>query len=446
MEEVVMASSSSLDSGIGSWELRSGSERTRYRSSATPPRSLLSLPRRNLLLSSSSSNNNNQILFWSLDRPQVEVRSFPAEPIGPLVSDSDGAYVIGGGASGSIYLWEVASGKLLNKWHAHYRSLSCLTLSNDESLLISGSEDGCVRVWSLMMMFDDIGKEAARNLYRYNFSEHTLRVTDVASGHGLCNSIVVSSSEDRTCKVWSLSEGRSLRTITFPCIIDAIAIDPGEHAFYAGGRDGKIYIAALSAECNPNSSYGEFIIGSLSDQSKAVTCLTFSTDGVTLLSGSEDGLVRVWDTKSQHVIRLLKHGKGPVNNVIIVRQPIRSTQVLANTPVPISRKRMHLAIPPPLEKYVNSTDGEVGNKAVTMFQSPWDDLWDKKYCSSYVMSNQIRDHQQSGSSGGAEMELERLRQECKRSAKMVQQWKKLYNDLQNVCANEFLGEVQLGES
>lgn len=135
----------------------------------------------------------------------------------------------------------MASGKLLNKWHAHYRSITCLTLSDDESLLISGSEDGCVRVWSLMMywifiyhhlfilgyvnscsliftvqvllfiflfwcyrMFDDIGKEAASSLYKYSFSEHTLRVTDVVCGHGLCNSIIISSSMDRTCKVRSV--------------------------------------------------------------------------------------------------------------------------------------------------------------------------------------------------------------------------------------------------
>ena len=66
-------------------------------------------------------------------------------------------------------------------------------------------------------------------------------------------------------QIWSLSEGRLLRNIVFPSIIDAIAMDPGEHVFYAGGRDGKIYIAALSAEWNPDNRYGMYITGSLSD-------------------------------------------------------------------------------------------------------------------------------------------------------------------------------------
>ncbi|RZR96664.1 hypothetical protein BHM03_00025708, partial [Ensete ventricosum] len=147
---------------------------------------------------------------------------------------------------------KVATGKLLTRWHAHYRSVTCLTISKDESLLISG-------------MFDDMAKSSAGDLYRYSFSEHALRVTDVVTGHGLCNSIVISSSEDRTCKIWSLSEGLLLRSITFPSIIDAIVMDPGEHMFYAGGRDGKIYISVLNAECNRNSIYGMFIIGALYD-------------------------------------------------------------------------------------------------------------------------------------------------------------------------------------
>lgn len=44
--------------------------------------------------------------------------------------------------------------------------------------------------------------------------------------------------------------------------------------------------------------------------SKAVTCLAYSRDGISLLSGSEDGTIRVWSTKSRHVLRVFKHAKG----------------------------------------------------------------------------------------------------------------------------------------
>lgn len=59
-----------------------------------------------------------------------------------------------------------------------------------------------------------------------------------------------------------MATGRLLRNIIFPSVIDAIAIDVGEYAFYAGGRDGKIYIAALNALTTSSSTdYGKHIIG-----------------------------------------------------------------------------------------------------------------------------------------------------------------------------------------
>lgn len=33
-------------------------------------------------------------------------------------------------------------------------------------------------------------------------------------------------------------------------------------------------------------------------------------DGYLLVSGSEDGLVRVWETKSRNITRVFRHAKG----------------------------------------------------------------------------------------------------------------------------------------
>lgn len=65
--------------------------------------------------------------------------------------------------------------------------------------------------------FDEIAMASAVNHYICSFTEHALRVTDIVSGHGLSNSIMISSSEDRTCKVnlvftlWLLHRNNQLR-------------------------------------------------------------------------------------------------------------------------------------------------------------------------------------------------------------------------------------------
>ncbi|CAN4122664.1 unnamed protein product [Withania somnifera] len=387
--EFVIASSPT-DAGIGCWDLHTGDEHLRYRTCSSPSHGLTCVGGRFLASSQlrDTKSSSGSVLYWSWNKPQVEVKSFPAEPISPLVSNSEGTYIAGGGASGDIYLWQVATGKLLKKWQAHYRGVTCLLFNDDQSLLISGSEDGSVRVWSLIMVFDDLLREKARQPYEYSFSEHSLKVTDVVVGYGGANAILVSASEDRTCKVWSLSRGKLLRNIVFPSIIDAIALDPGEDVFYAGGRDGKIYIAALNAVVDPSNNYGSHILGFLSEQSKAITCLALSTDGGLLISGSEDGMVRVWNTKNHNITRIFRHAKGPVNNIVVVRQPsLMSIRGSVNSQVS-SLKRHGLSIAPPLEKFPYSAD-ENDYKAVIGPRIDADRSIEASYICIQTLNNQI---------------------------------------------------------
>ncbi|KAG6784503.1 hypothetical protein POTOM_010199 [Populus tomentosa] len=74
------------------------------------------------------------------------------------------------------------TGRLLKKWRAHYRTVNCLVFTEDDSLLVSGSEDVSVRVWSLLLIFDGYQTEQASTLYEHSFQEHTLRVTDMVTG------------------------------------------------------------------------------------------------------------------------------------------------------------------------------------------------------------------------------------------------------------------------
>ncbi|KAK6160688.1 hypothetical protein DH2020_004069 [Rehmannia glutinosa] len=337
MEAEVVLASSPTDAGVSCWDLHTGAEHLRYKSCASSPHGLASVAGRFLASSQlrDRKSSSGSILYWSWNKPQVEVRSFPAEPIKALVSNSQGTYIAGGGVSGDIYFWEVATGKLLKKWHAHYRAVSCL-------------------------------EEEARHLFEYSFHEHSLRVTDVKTGYGGSNAIIVSASEDRTCKVWSLSRGKLLRNIVFPSIVDAISLDPGEHVFYACSRD------------------------------------------------------------------------GPVNNVLVIRQPQNlNPRTSANSPV--SPLRRHgLTLPPPLEKFANSPDENAHAKVFIGPQTTSNHLLDSSYISVQTMEAQIKELQQQGSSAAAEVDIERLKSEQLRSVQMIQQWKKMYENLHQFCVTELL--------
>nr|XP_027188635.1 protein ROOT INITIATION DEFECTIVE 3-like [Cicer arietinum] len=281
---------------------------------------------------------------------KLKLRTFPLNLLNLFLLIS-GTYLAGGGLSGDIYRWEVESGRLLKKWHASNQAIRCLVFSEDDSLLISGSVDGTVRVWSLFMIFDDLRSREASSTYEYSFTEHVGShgcVNDLVIGYGGCSAIIVSASDDRTCKVWSLSSGTLQRSILFPSKMNA------EHVLYAGSEDGKIFIVALNTTRVPTNNHGSYIIDSFSNHSKKVTCLAYSAIEKLLISGSEDGIIRVWNASTHNIVRVFKNAKGPITNILVLRQENDSSNHMSSNLQAVSKKQgSHIS---PLEKYTNSID------------------------------------------------------------------------------------------
>ncbi|KAK8469791.1 hypothetical protein PHAVU_005G174300, partial [Phaseolus vulgaris] len=289
------------------------------------------------------------------------------------------------------------------------------------------------------MIFDEFRGQQANNLYEYSFSGHTLRVTDVVIGNGGCNAIIVSASEDRTCKVWSLSRGTLLRNIVFPSVIDSIALDPAEHVFYAGSRDGKIYIAALNTESVATNNCGMHIIGSFSNHSKTVTCLAYGMSENLLISGSEDGMVRVWNARTRNIVRMFKHAKGPVNNILVVRRENSTNHISSN--VQTSSRKQGANVPPPLEKYANSIDEDSDMSTMVSLGGGSSSVV-PLYISSSLISNYIKELQHQGSSAASEIETEKLKHDYQRSMQMTNQWNKMYENLNKFCVQELMDGTQ----
>eukprot|EP00250_Pteridium_aquilinum_P003858 c14132_g1_i1 orf=283-1290(+) len=252
---------------------------------------------------------------------QVE-RRYPLEPIVPLACTNNGVYIAGGGMSGKVYLWEVSSWSLLTSWTAHHKGVSCLVFSDDDSLLISGADDGTVLVWPLIRIVDiSEGTQATppfmSKLFLYRWSGHRAPVTSIISSAGGSNAVVVTASLDQTCKVWGLGTGKLLQSIKLQSAIISIVLHPNGQ-LYAGTAAGKISICSLDLWYPPSfSDVAKKPFSEIAAHSSSVTALSLNEDGVTLISGSEDKLVRVWDTRAGGIVKE-RAIKGPVTNLLMV--------------------------------------------------------------------------------------------------------------------------------
>ncbi|XP_031486087.1 protein ROOT INITIATION DEFECTIVE 3 isoform X2 [Nymphaea colorata] len=430
--EIIIAASD-IDSEMCCWDLLSGAVRFRLRPCASSPHAIACVGGCFFAASQVRKAASSSVFYWPWNKSQAETRSF-VEPIKPLSSNDDGTYIIGGGRSGAIYLWEVATGRLLRRWAAHFKEVTCLIFSDDGSLIISGSEDGSVKVWSILRLLDDGGNLQHEHPYEHRFHGHTLPVTDVVSGYGGCNAIIISSSDDCTCKVWSLSLGVLLRTISFPDKVAAVALEPGEYAFYAACNDANIYIGALNCGNSTDSIYGKDIIGMLSDHSEAVTCLALSIDGVTLVSGSKDKTVRVWNTITRQVLRILKHDKGPISNILVMKQP----SSLGSSWLPNSR-----SLPPPLHRHItpevgHPDDGHETNPLVSLQHQYAKSLDGQLFTSSHLIKNQVKELEKRDSLAKVKSEMGKLKSDHSRSLQALKRWKNVYEDLHSFCINELI--------
>lgn len=446
-----MLVASPVDAGITGWDLATGAQRVHLRSCASPRHGLTTVGQHFVAASQiQKTSAGGALTYWEWNKPQPEIKSFPVEPIGPVACNSDGTYFVGGGSSGRIYLWEVASGRLLRVWSAHYKAVTCLIFFDDESILISGAEDGFIKAWPLLLALDEEADGQAESHFQplHSFSAHTLPVTDIVSGYGGCSAIIVSSSLDFTCKIWNLALGVILRTIKFPAAVNAAVVDPGEYALYAGCADGRIYIAALNVGITTDSICGDGIIGTLIDHSRAVTALAFSMDGVLLVSGSEDCTVRVWDTVSCQVLRIFKHAKGPISSLIMV--PLPSRGIFSDNQVSFHNKGGSFLLPSPLKKYREPRVGDPGydisnGPSVILPSQEIDSVNGGCFNTLLAMKRQVNELQHQGSSTSIQMELERLRSEYSRSLHMIQQWQQVYQDLHYFCVTELMGDNKAGE-
>lgn len=258
--------------------------------------------------------------IWTLTKSNAE-NSLMVCPgkVSCLAVTPCGGYCVAG-IDKLIYLWEVASGNMLNIVPAHSQALTCLRFTSDGTFLISGGKDGLVLVWMLSLMIDMTYPHDSEKPH-YMWMDHSGEITDIFVGKLGCYARVATASRDMTCKIYELESGNLLTTICTDYEITSVAMDNTEYFLLLGSAEGSIYRVNLFSVRDGD------VHNSSSEQSSAfmghtggITCLSVSAMGTYLLSGSEDGCCRLWEMSTFSCIRKMPC-EGPVTNAFIALYP-----------------------------------------------------------------------------------------------------------------------------
>ncbi|RNF11686.1 periodic tryptophan protein 2-like protein [Trypanosoma rangeli] len=207
----------------------------------------------------------------------VHLLSISAQSLTAAVFSPSGDFVAFGSAHlKQLLLWDWKSEAYVLKDQGHYYDISRTAITADSSSIISGGDDGKVKVW----------KVSSGQCY-VTFTEHTAPVTGIATC--AATNAFFTCSRDGTARGYDLVRYRHFRVYTAPeqTQLSCIAVDPsGEVLAVGSGQTDRIFLFAVQT--------GK-LIDQLQGHEAPIACLAFHPSGTALVSGSLDHNLVFWD-------------------------------------------------------------------------------------------------------------------------------------------------------
>jgi len=441
LDDVVLIASSARDAPVVAFDARTGAVVKQYNPSSSGagggPLAALGCDRLVQLCP-----DKRQLCAYGVDKESCERSSVLPERPMSVCASRDGRFVASGSASGTASVWEASTGRLLARFRAHFKGVTAMMFTPCGSALVTGGEDGAVHAWRVSELCDDGETTRHANAWR-SWTEHALGVSDVTCGGlaGVGGDVsVVSCSADRTCKIYSLGNGATLRQVRCPTALTCCALDACEATLYAGGVDGRLFeiplngapSVAVSLDGGADARDGMVAFEGHSKKLVGVAC---STDGNAVISASEDGTARVWDAASRQTLHVLRHPKAPICDICLVPRARYSGQGRGDRDG--DRKRAKVSPAPTFSKFLIGPGDRSGLK-------PWQDApitlagaidADASEHHRRPVADETRDAPPPASAADADETrdaLAKTKTNLSRARDEVEEWKKLYTDLKSL--------------
>jgi WD40 repeat protein len=181
-----------------------------------------------------------------------------------------GNLLVSGGEDGVVRIWDLAQRRLAHQRRGHTGWIYAVAISPDGQVLASAGDDATIRLWQL-----DTGQPAGV------LFGHERRIRSLAFA---ADGRLVSGAEDGLVCLWDISTASMIRTLQTPgTAVWAVAADVAGRLIAAAGEDEfiRLYDGDSGALIDETAAHRDWI-------------RSLAAAGDTLVSGSGDSSVRVW--------------------------------------------------------------------------------------------------------------------------------------------------------
>ncbi|GAB1865194.1 Periodic tryptophan protein 2-like protein [Camponotus japonicus] len=234
--------------------------------------------------------------FYLYEMPHANLihsLSISRQRISSIALNSTGDWIaIGCSHAGQLLVWEWQSETYVMKQQGHRTNMNCLAYSPDGQYIVTGGDDGKVKLWNTLSGFCTL-----------TFHEHASSISGVLFSHN--RKFIASASLDGTIRAYDLARYRNFRTLTSPRPVQfsCLAIDASDEFLAAGGQDFfDVYLWSMKLGT---------LLEILSGHEGPIASLAFnpSPASTELVSASWDKTVKIWNAvengSAHETIRLI---------------------------------------------------------------------------------------------------------------------------------------------
>ncbi len=259
-----------------------------------------------------------------------EIKTFRGHTHGvwTLAFSPDGLTLASAGVERLIRLWDIETGRILRSLRGHTADIRALLYTPDGQSLITASDDRTIRMWN-----PKTGEPTKLLFTRYDHNVVSLSL----SPDGL---MLARGAHNKDIKIWEVTTGTELMTLLGKDQYDnqwavCVAFSPDGIHLASGNDIGKVklwevlpngeekivanahWVANADDTTDTRGYFVEDDGGFQKPMDYWIGAMTFTPDGSTLITGSRDTTIKMFEIPTMHEIRTLKGHSAWVRSLAV---------------------------------------------------------------------------------------------------------------------------------